>query len=267
MATRIKRGLGWKRDFPDPRDHQFSVGLETLQALPPSVDLGGTFPVYDQGQLGSCSANALAAAVQFDRLKSGEDPAFVPSKLFIYYNERSLEGDIPVDGGAYLRDGVKSLQQQGVCPEAEWPYDATPAATEGGPFPVGSRAVTQPAQQCYNDAANYTITSYQAVIQTLSQLQGCLASGYPFAFGFSVFSSWYDVDPHPTVVPMPGQADTLVGGHAVLCVGYDNATNLFKIRNSWGPAEGDNGYFYFPYAYLLNSNLSSDFWVINAVKD
>ena len=80
MATRIKRGLGWKRDFPDPRDHQFSVGLETLQALPPSVDLGGTFPVYDQGQLGSCSANALAAAVQFDRLKSGEDPAFVPSR-------------------------------------------------------------------------------------------------------------------------------------------------------------------------------------------
>lgn len=238
-----------------------------LQALPPSVDLGGTFAIYDQGNIGSCTANALAAAVQYDRIKNGQEPDFVPSRLFIYYNERAIEGDISVDGGAFLRDGVKSLQQKGVCPETEWPYDATPAPTEGGAFPVGSRAVTAPSQQCYDDAANYTITSYQAVSQTLSQLQGCLASGYPFAFGFSVFSSWYNVDPTPTIVPMPSQDDTVVGGHAVLCVGYDNATNLFKIRNSWGAAEGDNGYFYFPYAYLLDSNLSNDFWTINALKD
>ena len=216
MQTKRMRGyLGWKRSLPDPRDHKFSVSRLTLQTLPAKIDLAPSFAVYDQGPIGSCTANALAAAVQFDRIKNHQNPDFVPSRLFIYYNERSIEGDIPVDGGAYLRDGMKSLSQQGVCPEADWDYQPASPATEGGPFPVGSKPVTQPPQACYDEAVKYCITNYQALDQSLPQLQGCLASGYPFVFGFSVFQSWW-TDPAPTAVPYPPAGDSCVGGHAVL---------------------------------------------------
>jgi C1A family cysteine protease len=231
------------------------------------VDLLPSFPVYDQGKIGSCTANALAGAVQFDRLKSQQQPDFIPSRLFIYYCERAIEGSVANDNGAQLRDGIKALQNEGVCPETEWPYDDTPAAYEGGPFPIGSAPATQPSQACYDDAVNFVITSYQRLNQNLPQLQGCLASGYPFVFGFSVFTSWFDNDPKPTTITYPTQDDSQVGGHAVMCVGYDSGTQLFKIRNSWGADVGDNGYFYMPYSYITDSNLCGDFWVINAVKD
>ncbi len=145
--------------------------MNALQNLPDSVDLTPPFPVYNQGKIGSCTANALAGAIQFDRYKLGLNPGFIPSRLFIYYNERVIEGDVANDGGAQLRDGIKTLQQQGVCPETEWPYDDTPSATEGGPFPVGSKPATAPPQSCYNDAVNYVITTYQSLNQSLSQLQ------------------------------------------------------------------------------------------------
>lgn len=267
IRRRAKGGLGWIRDLPDPRDHLFSAPLQALKTLPPSLDLQPTFPIYDQGHIGSCTANALAAAVQFDRLKNGQQPNFVPSRLFIYYNERVIEGDPAIDGGAQIRDGVKVLQQLGVCPEDEWSYEDAAPPYEGGPFPVGSRPATKPPQRCFDDAVNYTITTYQRLNQSLSQLQGCLASGYPFVFGFAVFDSWYSQDPRPAIINMPTEDDKSDGGHAVLCVGYDNATQLFKIRNSWGDTVGDNGYFYMPYAYVTNPQLASDFWVINAVKD
>jgi C1A family cysteine protease len=269
MSRRIKR-FGWKPDFPDQRDQFFSAARSVLQTLPASFDLTAAdpvinFPIYDQGQIGSCTANALAAAVQYDRLKSGQTPPFVPSRMFLYYNERQMEGTVANDSGAYLRDGMKTLQTNGVCPDTDWPYDPTPAPYEGGPFPVGSEPATQPPQKAYDDAANYTITSYQSLQQTLAQLQGALVSGFPFVFGFSVYASWADND--SAVVPLPTDADSQVGGHAVLAVGYDNSTGLFKFRNSWGADLGDSGYFYIPYAYVTNPDLASDFWVINAVKN
>jgi C1A family cysteine protease len=262
----VKSGLGWRRDLPDPRDHMYSAAIGMLQALPDSVDLAPSFDCYDQGRIGSCTANALAGAVQFDRLKEKEAEDWIPSRLFIYYNERSIEGDTPLDGGAQLRDGIKSLQKQGVCPETLWPYDDTPASYEGGPFPVGSRPATQPPQSCYDAGAKCVITTYQRLTQVLSQLQGCLAAGYPFVFGFTVFNGWYENRPPATVIPLPSGSDSAIGGHAVMCVGYDNKTSLFKIRNSWGPKVGDNGYFYMPYAYLTSANLANDFWVINATE-
>jgi len=255
------------RDLPDHRDLLYSAPAPVLQALPPKVDLQLKFAPYDQGEIGSCTANALAAAVQFDRMKNNQAPVFIPSRLFIYYNERAIEGSIATDSGAQIRDGIKTLQVQGVCPETEWPYNPKPPAQEGGPFPPGSEAVTKPPPKCYTDGLKYVITTYQRLTPTLSQLQGCLAAGFPFVFGFTIFQSWYDANPLPVTIPLPSNNDKPVGGHAVMCVGYDNATNLFKIRNSWGSTVGQGGYFFMPYAYLTNSNLSSDFWVINAVKD
>src|SRR5271169_2283740 len=128
--------LGWVRDLSDHRDQIYSAPSAILQALPPKVDLRGQCPVvYDQGQIGSCTANAIAAAIQFDRLKAKESPDFVPSRLFIYYNERAMEHSIAIDNGAQIRDGIKSVASLGVCSETDWPYNAVPADLNTHLFP------------------------------------------------------------------------------------------------------------------------------------
>jgi C1A family cysteine protease len=256
--------LGWQRDLPDHRDLLYSAPLARLKALPAKVDLRkGCPPVYDQGHLGSCTANAIAGAVQFDRRKSKLKPDFVPSRLFIYYNERVIEHSIHYDAGAQLRDGIKSVAKQGVCPEKEWPYVDTAPPTENAPFPPRAPAGQRPPTKCYSGAKKYTAVSYQRLQQSLSQMKGCLADGYPFVFGFSVYEKWYATT--STVLPLPGAHEGVVGGHAVLAVGYDDATRLFTFRNSWGSAVGEKGYFYMPYAYLTDASLASDLWTVRGM--
>ena len=264
--------FGWVRDLPDHRDHLFSVSSAVLTALPSSMDLRSKCPpVYDQGRIGSCTANAIAGAIQFDRLKNQQSPDFIPSRLFIYYNERYIEHDVADDAGAQIRDGIKSVNKTGVCPESEWPYDDTPAEYDGGPWPDGAKPATQPTPSCYADAAKYKVVSYQRLVQTLSQLRGCLAQGFPFVFGFSVYTSFFDNYGTPSqkqkvVTPLPVDSDSPVGGHAVVCVGYEDAKLLFICRNSWGTSEGEGGYYYMPYSYLTDAQLASDFWVIQTVE-
>ena len=118
---------GWAPDLPDNRDHQYAAPMAKLRALPAKADLRNLCPpVYNQGQIGSCTANAIAAALEFDRKKQ-KLADFIPSRLFIYYNERNMEHSVPLDNGAQIRDGIKSVGDQGACPEKEWPYDDTPA--------------------------------------------------------------------------------------------------------------------------------------------
>jgi C1A family cysteine protease len=267
-ATRVLRakslGLGWKPSLPDARDMRRSASLSTIQNLPPSVDLRPNCPpILDQGRIGSCTSNALSAAVQFDRMKAGDAPPFVPSRLFIYYNGRQLEGTIPTDSGLSVRDGIKVLSTYGDCPENLWPYNDTPADPITKQFPVGSPEVTQPPQQCFDAAANYKIVLYEAVPQDVMQMKAALADGFPFTVGFTVYASWYNVEPVPTIITLPTANDSVIAGHAVLVVGYDDTTQLFTVQNSWGVDVGDAGYFYMPYAYLTDSNLSSDFWTIH----
>ena len=266
--TRRVMGLGWLPDLPDPRDMMYSAPLNLLQQLPPSVDLRPACPpVYNQGRIGSCTAQAIAGAVQFDRLKNGEKPDFVPSRLFIYYNERALEGHVAFDSGAQLRDGIKTVAKQGVCPEPEWPYDDTPAEYDGGPFPSGARDGQKPPASCYQDALRYTAVQYQRLSQALSQLKGCLAEGFPFSFGITVFESfWSAPGRQATVTPLPAANDTPVGGHAVLAVGYDDGKRWLVVRNSWGPDQADHGYFYLPYEYAGDPMLARDFWTIRSIK-
>ena len=114
---------GWIPDLPDERDHIYAAPPRFLSDLPPATDLRPHCPaVYDQGMLGSCTANAIGGAVEFDRIKQ-KLADFVPSRLFIYYNERVIEGTVGSDSGAQLRDGIKSVASQGACPEPEWPYE------------------------------------------------------------------------------------------------------------------------------------------------
>lgn len=261
--------LGWRRGIPDHRDYLYSAPASVVSALPSSVDLRPQMPaVYDQGPIGSCTANSIAGAVQFDRLKSGKSPDFVPSRLFIYYHERSIERTIPLDAGAIIRDGIKTVADKGVCPETDWPYIATPADPTTSEFPLGSPPRTNPPSSAYGAAWHYKALTYYRVTQTLSQLKGCLAEGYPFVFGFTVYANIYDATGNPvTTLNLPKPSDQQLGGHAILAAGYDDSKQMFIIRNSWGPNVMDNGYFYMAYNYVTDNQLSSDFWTIRSESD
>lgn len=256
MAHKIAR-FGWIPDLPDARDHLYSAPVVALQALPKKVDLRGKCPkeIYDQAQLGSCTANAIACAIEFDLMKE-KATVFTPSRLFIYYNERSMEHSVSIDSGAQIRDGVKSVNKLGAPPETLWKYsDQNP-----GPFQE------KPPATVYAEAAKHKVTAYQRVARSLTQMKGCLASGYPFVFGFTVYDSFESQEVAQTgEVHMPEPSESVLGGHAVLAVGYDDAVQRFIVRNSWGNQWGQHGYFTMPYAYLLDSNLSDDFWTIRTV--
>ncbi|HHW4681381.1 MAG TPA: peptidase, partial [Xylella taiwanensis] len=181
MATVLKRrkksGYGYIPDILDIRDFSYTPEESIISALPPKVDLTPSFEVYDQGRIGSCTANALAGAIQFERLHDHQPPEFIPSRLFIYYNERTVEGHIKYDSGAMIRDGIKVLHKLGVCPESEWPYNDTPADPKTDAFPPGAPASEKPSDQCYKDAQKYKITHYKRVSQDIDHLKACLAAG------------------------------------------------------------------------------------------
>lgn len=254
VDTRPIQRFGWIPDLPDARDYLYSAPEEVLAALPKKVDLRSKMPkVYDQGQLGSCTANAIGAAFEFDQMQDGGND-FMPSRLFIYYNERAIEGTVGSDSGAMIRDGVKSIAKLGVCDEAIWPYDIT-------------RFTDKPSTNAYRDGAKHQATSYRRVIGTLHQMQGCLASGYPFVFGFSVYESFESPEVANTgEVPLPPRSEKMIGGHAVVAVGYDDSIQRFIVRNSWGPKWGMKGYCTMPYAYLTDPQLARDFWAISTVE-
>jgi C1A family cysteine protease len=252
----INRKYGWGPDLPDHRDHLYSAPQPILAKLPPKKDLrSGCPPVYDQGQLGSCTANAISGAIQFEQKKQGVK-VFPPSRLFIYYNERSMEGTVNSDAGAQIRDGIKSVATIGVCPEPEWPYDIKMFADK-------------PPATCFTDAAKCEAVGYQRLDSTdLNQLKGCIASGYPFVFGFTVYASFEGADVAKTgILNLPAPKEKVVGGHAVLAVGYDDSTQRFTVRNSWGKDWGIKGYFTIPYSYLTSTNLADDFWTVRILKE
>ena len=264
--TRRTARYGWVPDLPDARDHLFAAPQIAIAALPPSADLRSQCPpVYNQGRIGSCTANAIGGAFEFELTKQGLAD-FMPSRLFIYYNERSMEGHVAYDSGAQIRDGVKSVATQGVCSEDEWPYDDTPPPTDGGQFPAGARDGEEPTPACYKDALDHRLTSYSRVLRDLDQMRGCLAAGYPFVFGFTVYESFETQDmAHSGVLQMPQPDEQVLGGHAVLAAGYDDASQRFIVRNSWGTDWGQAGYFTMPYAYLTTRGLASDFWTMRIV--
>jgi C1A family cysteine protease len=160
---------------------------------------------------------------------------------------------VPIDSGAMIRDGIKSVASDGVCPEPEWPYNIV-------------KFTRRPTAQCYKDAKLDRAISYQRLVTDVNQMKGCLASGYPFVFGFTVYESFES----PTVgktghAPMPRHGERAVGGHAVMAVGYDHAKQWFVVRNSWGAGWGMKGYFTLPFAYLIQPGLAQDLWTIRLV--
>jgi C1A family cysteine protease len=250
------RKYGWKRQLPDFRDKKYKV--ERQDPLPASADLSkdlkGWQEAYSQGNLGSCTANAIGRAMDIVRLLQGNEP-ILPSRLFIYFNERAVEGSILSDAGACIRDGIKLVARLGACQETEWPYDI-------------AKFKDVPGFMCYIHAIQFQALEYRSIDNTsLYDLKHCIADGRPFVYGFSVYDSFEsDIVAKTGIVPMPKPDENCLGGHAVCCYSYSDDDQTFTTINSWGKDFGLNGSFKIPYAYLTNPDLASDFWTITKME-
>lgn len=265
----MKRVYGWKPDMPDGRDLKLTFRKPQLKAaVLKSVDLRKTCkvpPIVDQGPLGSCTGNGCASVTFFDLLNNHVSTAVAtavripidngqPSRLFIYYNERVMEGTVNEDAGAQIRDGIKSIADYGVCPESEWPYDI-------------SKFKTRPPKSAYDHALQFKAVNYYRVDNSAKEnIIAALVAGYPIVCGFSVYESFESNKVAKTgTVPMPKKSESLLGGHCIYIVGWTKSTNRFICANSWGTGWGDKGYFTIPAAYLTNTNMADDFWVIDTL--
>jgi C1A family cysteine protease len=244
---------GWIPDLPDQRDLPYATLAVALPQLPKVIDLRShCSSVENQGDLGSCTACALVGNLEYIK-KITLKRTINFSRLFLYYNERVIRHTQKSDSGASIRDGIKSLVKTGDCLERLWPYDA-------------NKFAIKPPKTCYREAEDLQITKYYR-IHTTSEMKQTLSLGFPFVFGFAVYESFESPIVAKTgIVPMPRPDERVVGGHAVMAVGYDDTKKCFVVRNSWGTSWGDNGYFFMPYGYVSNSSLSSDFWTIRAME-
>lgn len=206
--------------------------------------------VLDQGSIGSCTSQAIANAYRFTMAKQGAKKPLMPSRLFIYYNERVLENSVNSDAGAEIRDGFKTINETGVCSEKIWKYDIPKFAKK-------------PPQKCYDQAVKHKALQYMRVGQTLNEIKSCLAEGYPIVLGFSVYESFESAYVARTgIASLPAAGEKLLGGHCVLAVGYSEETGTFLLMNSWNTDWAMDGFFRLPFAYLTESSLSDDFWVL-----
>ena len=249
VKPREIKGYGWKPSLPDLRDHIADASeLPVLDEVDPRKDLP---PVFDQGQLGSCTANAVAAAVEYDAKLNDSDPGLL-SRLWIYYYERKLEGSpADQDTGAYGRDGFKVCKTIGVPLEKDWPY-------------VIAQFSQEPPAKLADEAREHRISNYRRVPRNLDSIKAVLSNRQTMAFGFTVYESFESQEVAKTgIVPMPSRSERTLGGHEVLLVGYlKDDVNYGLVRNSWGEGWGLAGYFLMPWTYILDANLASDFRTI-----
>ena len=232
--------------------HRDIASRMALAPLPDSVDLRGGFPEpFNQGRLGSCTANATIGVAMYEIMQVTKKPCDMLSRLFLYYNTRDIEGTVNDDKGANLVDVIISLHKQGVCKEVNWTYSDDRETFKKKPAP----ACYTEGLKCRDLDPDHTAS----VAQNLNTLKTILSLNCPIVVGIMIFESFESMIVAKTgVVPMPNMArERCLGGHAVVIVGYDNQNWL--MRNSWGKGWGIEGYFKLPLPYLLNPILAHDF--------
>lgn len=243
-----------------------SFGMEgTSFPLPAAVDLRPLCPpVYDQGSLGSCTGNGWAFIVEWTQFLNKWKKLWTPSRMFIYYDERVLEGHVNRDAGASVTDGGRVVTTHGACKETTWPY-------------IIQKFKVKPSPYAYTEASKYKIRSVTTLDnRNVNEVKTAVAAYHPVVMGFDVYQTFEsDQVTSNGLVPLPGPSEKLLGGHCVAIVGYNDlyefpaAFNVPKgcyiVRNSWGPDWGLKGYFLVPYSYFSNPNFASDFWTASGI--
>lgn len=250
-SSKIQRRYDYRPDLPDKRDFYFKYSRGA--PLPDSIDMREQMSrIEDQLRLGSCTANAWVGVIEYlDKLKDGHYQNW--SRLFLYYNERALHGDEDQDKGAYIRDGAKALAKLGICRETHWKYDV-------------DKFAERPPDACYQEGLSHQALRYSRVDQTEEAMLSALAQKNPIVIGFTVYESFEsDAVTETGMVPIPDRSERILGGHAVLIVGYDRPKKLFTVRNSWGSKWGDHGHCYIPFGYFLDPDLAEDLWIMQTV--
>lgn len=269
MSRKITR-YGWKPSLPDhTRATANTGGLKALPEVDPRSELP---PIYDQGQLGSCTANAAAAAFSYDGILDGNDPGML-ARLWIYWQERSLEGALSHgDCGAEGHDAFKIAAATGIPPETDWPYEWA-GGIGAGPPPADYFNPPSPPAAATADDGHYKLTKQVVTPPTTeSAFAQVLSNKQTIAFGFTVYESFESSEVAQTgIVPMPTAGEKQVGGHEVLLVGYlKSEPHYGLVRNSWGSKQttgsawgldGD-GYFLMPWTYILSASLAGDWTTI-----
>jgi len=258
---------------PQPTHHRFTLKFNnksrklganavTRAELPTSVDMRDKCaPIYDQGQIGSCTAFAWGKGMAefLARQKGDKTPL---SALFFYVEELKLEGHLGQDAGAEsMETGGKILTQFGDCPDSELPYLSP--MDQMNSSKVKKALSTLPTDKMVKDAIPYKAAKMTAV-PDLAAAKTELAAGHPVAMGIMVYESFESQAASSTgMIPVPDtDKEQLLGGHAVLAVGYDDAKKVLIMRNSWSTKWGDKGWFYLPYGYV-KENLVLDCWSAN----
>lgn len=245
---------GWKHSNPDFRDLQYKP---RVVKLPSKVDWRTSefMPeIWNQDALGSCVAHSTCAAFEFE-LNRQKLPDFDSSRLFVYYNGRFIEGTTDYDSGLYVRDGLKSISKFGTPTSILYPYNI-------------EDFTNKPDDTIYTEALKNRAIQYLSVKQDLTAIKTALSQGYLVVFGFSVYESFEsDTVSETGIVPLPTKNEYLLGGHSVVICGYDTTKQRFICRNSWNVDWGMQGYFTMPFSYVLNKNLSGDFWIIKLVTE
>lgn len=258
MTNRI---YNHKKDILKGNEHKFTSQYHIIssQLLPPSFDLrtSGNMPeILDQGQIGTCAGNQISNALKFCLKKEKAALLFQPSRLFIYYFTRFLEGSpVTEDTGISVKGACDSIRKYGVCSENNWGYDIT-------------KYTIEPVNQAIKAAKTHINCSYLLVSQDLIHIKQALFSGFPIVFGIQIYDSFESDQVAKTgIVPMPDTSkESKLGGHSISLISYNDTTQTFTCANSWNSTWGQKGYFTLPYKYVLDPNLSSDFWQLRLFK-
>lgn len=254
-STRVAKG--YRASIPKAGSKQFASSRSTSN-LPPKIDLRKYMTrVEDQGSLGSCTANAVAGAYEYLVKRHKEIDDYDVSRLFIYYNARTIDGNPEEDAGCVIASAIESLKESGACSEETWPYEIEEFAEE-------------PPEEAYTEAAGFIVEDIQVVPATLKAWKEALVEENPIIFGLNLFNS-FDSQRKPGLVPKPTSKEVAReehSGHAMLCVGYSDRDKVFIVRNSWGEEWGDKGYCYIPYDYLMNPKYNQgDSWIIKQLTN